>query len=98
MHRKISEEEPPYKLFVPYHSYLKKDELPLIPGEIAEISFGMQPTSLIVKKGCRLRLVIAGADKESFARYPKGESITPTYTIERNKVHASHIDIPIIKK
>ena len=98
MHRKISEEEPPYKIFVPYHSYLKKDELPLIPGEIAEISFGMQPTSLIIKKGCRLRLVIAGADKESFARYPKDESITPTYTIERNKVHASHIDIPIIKK
>jgi len=98
IHRKISDEKPPYKLFVPYHSYLKKDQLPLVPGEIAEISFGMQPTSLIVRKGCRLRLVIAGADKESFARYPKDESITPTFTIERNKVNASYIELPLIKK
>ena len=98
MHRKISDEEPPYKIFTPYHSFLKKDNLPLVPGEVAEISFGMQPTSLIIKKGYRLRLVIAGADRETFARYPKDENITPTFTIERNKVHASCIEIPIIKK
>ena len=98
IHRKISDEEPPYKIFTPYHSFLKKDNLPLVPGEVAEISFGMQPTSLIVKKGYRLRVVIAGADKETFARYPKDESITPTFTIERNKVHASYIELPIIKK
>lgn len=96
IHRKVSEEKPPYEIFVPYHTYLRKDGLPLVPGEIAEISFGMQPTSILIKKGYKLRVVLAGADKDTFARYP-AES-TPKLTIERNKIKASYIELPVISK
>ncbi len=96
IHRKISTETPPYNIFVPYHSYKNKDNWPLIPGEVAEIKFGMYPTSILLRKGFKLRLVIAGADKDSFARYPKEDN--PTLTIERNNNHPSLLELPIIQK
>ncbi len=95
IHRKISSEKPPYKNFIPYRTYMKKDALPLVPNETTEIKFGLHATSYLFKKGHRIRLALAGADKETFMRYPsKGK---PVITIERNKKHPSFIEIPIIK-
>ena len=95
IHRKISSEKPPYKNFIPYHTFLKKDALPLVPNEITEIKFGLIVTSVLVRKGHRIRLAIAGADKDTFKRYPsKGK---PVITIERNKKYPSFIDIPTIQ-
>jgi putative CocE/NonD family hydrolase len=95
IHRKISTEEPPYKLTIPYHSFRKKDAQPVIPGEIMEISFGFLPTSVLIRKGHRIRVAIAGADKDTFNRYPEEGNLT--YNFKRNKFHASYIDIPVIK-
>jgi len=81
---------------VPYHSFKRKDSLPLVPGEIANITFGMLPTSVLVRKGHRLRVALAGADKETFSRYPTEGS--PTISIIRDANHASFIEIPIIKR
>lgn len=94
--RMVSKDDPPYKIVVPYHSCKKEDAQPLVPGEITEITFGLLPTSILIKKGYKLRVVIAGADKDSFARYPK-EGI-PTITIERNKNYASYINLPTIPR
>ena len=96
LHRKISTELPPYKLLVPYHSFKKKDALPLVPGQVAELSFGLQPTSVLIRKGHRLRIAIAGADKDTFARIPT--TGVPTIKVARNKQHASWIDLPVIPR
>jgi putative CocE/NonD family hydrolase len=96
IHRKISPEEPPYKITVPYHSFRKKDSQLIVPGEIMEISYGFLPTSVLIRKGHRIRVALAGADKDTFNRYPAEG--TPTYTIKRNVSHSSYIDIPIIEK
>ncbi|MHA1895673.1 MAG: CocE/NonD family hydrolase [Candidatus Helarchaeota archaeon] len=96
MHRKISEEIPPYKLVIPYHSFKSKDALPVIPKEIMEIKFALNPISILLRKGSRMRLAIGGADKDTFARYP--ETGIPTITIERNSIHSSNVNLPIIKK
>ena len=96
IHRKISSEDPPCKILVPYHSYKKKDAEPLVPGEIAEIKFGMYPTSVLIRKGHRIRIAIAGIDKDTFAKYPAEGK--PTIKVHRNKNHASHIDLPLIVK
>jgi putative CocE/NonD family hydrolase len=93
IHRQVSTETPPYKMLAPYHSFEKKDATPLVPGEVAEISFGLLPTSVLIKKGHRLRIAIAGHDKDTFARIPaKG---TPVWTVQRNRVYASHVDLPV---
>jgi putative CocE/NonD family hydrolase len=96
IHRKISSEEPPYKILIPYHTYKKEDSALLIPGEIAEIKFGLHTTSVLIRKGHRIRIAIAGHDKDTFKRYP--EDGRPTITISSNKIHASYIDLPIIDK
>jgi putative CocE/NonD family hydrolase len=96
IHRKISEEEPQYKTMVPYHTFKQKDAMPMVPGEISDISFGFLPTSVLIRKGHKIRISIAGADKDTFDRYPSEGN--PTYTIQRNKNYPSFIDIPINKK
>ncbi len=94
IHRKVSDEPPPYEMPVPYHSFKRKDGMPLTPGKIAEVSFGLHPVSVLIKKGHRIRVAIAGQDKDTFARIP--EDGVPTITIARNATHASHIELPVI--
>ncbi|MHA1831808.1 MAG: CocE/NonD family hydrolase, partial [Candidatus Helarchaeota archaeon] len=92
---KISKDKPPYKTIIPYHSYLRKDISPLEPNKITEITFALYPTSILLKKGHRIRIAIGGADKDTFTRYPL--KYNPTITIERNKNYQSLILLPIIK-
>ena len=96
IHRKISTDTPPYEILIPYHSFKKKDASPMIPGEITEVTFGFRPTSVLIRKGHRLKLAIAGADKDTFRKYPTDGK--PTITIARNTSYASYIDVPIKKK
>lgn len=94
LHRKVSDEAPPYTMFGPYHSLLEKDAQPIIPGEVTEIAFDLLPLSVLLKKGQRIRVAIAGADKDTFEPIACCEA--PELTIERNSVYASCIDLPII--
>jgi uncharacterized protein len=96
IHRRVSPEQPTHKLFVPHHTYLRKDAQPLVPGEIAQLEFGMLPTSVLVRQGHHLRISIAGHDRDSFARIPaEGE---PTITLQRNSCYPSSIDLPVIPR
>jgi len=95
IHRKISTDDPPYEMTVPYHTFKQKDSQSVVPGELIEISFGFLPTSVLISKGHKIRVAIAGADKDTFDRYPAEG--TPTYTIKRNKNYTSFIEIPINK-
>jgi putative CocE/NonD family hydrolase len=96
LHRKISNEQPPYKIFVPCHSFKQKDAMPLVPGQMAELKFGLQPTSVLIRKGHRLRIAIAGHDKNTFARIPAEGS--PVIAVSRNKRNASWIDLPVVAR
>jgi putative CocE/NonD family hydrolase len=95
IHRKILSEEPPYKILIPYHSYKREDSAPLIPGKVTEVKFGLHATSVLIKKGHRIKIAITGADKDTFLRYPPEGR--PTITVSRNNLHSSYIDIPTIK-
>lgn len=96
IHRKVSADPAPYKLQVPYHSFKEKDAMPLVPGEIAEITFGLHPTSALIKKGHRIRIAIAGHDEGTFVRIPAEGA--PTITIVRNRLHASRVDLPVVQR
>ena len=66
----------------------------LTTGEVAELTFDLWPISVLIKKGHAIRIAIAGADKDSFERYPRDGSI-PEISIYRNKDYASHIILPV---
>lgn len=93
LHRKISNEQPPYKQFVPYHSFKRKDVQPLLPGQPAELTFGLNPISALLRRGWRLRVSISGADQDTFARIPAEGS--PNVEILLGGETASLIEIPM---
>jgi putative CocE/NonD family hydrolase len=93
--RKISEREPPFIFFGPYRTFERLDASPLEPGEIAELTFDLIATSVLIKKGHRIRIAIAGADKDTFARYPLDDDNVPDIRVERNKKFASKIILPM---
>jgi putative CocE/NonD family hydrolase len=96
LHRKVSQERPPYWTGSPYHSFRKKDGAPLVPGQLTQLRFGLLPTSVLVKKGHRIRIAVAGHDKSVFARVP-AEGV-PVITVERNKGHASYVELPTVRR
>ena len=82
----------PYEPLGPAHSFLRKDAEPLTPGEAATIRFSMYPTSVLLRKGHRIRLALAGADASLFDRYPAEGA--PTLTVYREAQRASYVDLP----
>lgn len=94
IHRQVSQEKSAYRLQVPYHSFKEADALPVEPGEITEISFGLLPTSVLVRKGRHISLSIAGHDAGNFARIPAEGR--PELTVQRNSLYPSHIDLPLV--
>lgn len=94
LHRQISPEKPPYAVFGPYHSFERQDGQPQQPGEVMQLSFDLLPTSVLIQKGHRLRVAIAGHDADTFARYPAQGNAT--LTLHRNTLYPSHIDLPIM--
>jgi len=95
IHRKISNARAPYKTFGPYHTFLRRDARPLVPGQVAELSFDLLPTSNLFRKGRRIRVAIAGADKDHFDP-PAGDP--PAVRVHHGGVHASRIDLPVIPR
>jgi predicted acyl esterase len=75
---------------------MKKDAMPLQPGAVAELRFGLQPISVLIKKGHRLRVAIAGQDKDTFMRIPAEG--TPQISVQRNTRGLSRIELPVIKR
>jgi putative CocE/NonD family hydrolase len=92
--RRVTEEPPLYKKLGPHRTELRADAMPLVPGEVAEITFELWATSVLIKQGHRIRVAVSGADKDTFLRYPKSGE-TPTFTVERNRHHASLIQLPM---
>jgi hypothetical protein len=92
INRKVSDEEPPYVQFGPYHSLERADAMPMIPGEVTEISFNLYATSVLIRQGHQIRIAIAGHDASMFMRYPKDD--TPVFTV----FHNSYIELPIRKR
>lgn len=96
IHRKISTEAAPYWLGVPYHTFKQADSSPLPRSEFVELHFGLQPTSVLVRKGHSLRVAIAGADKDTFAPIPSNSSAK--LRVSRSQIMPSSIELPIIKR
>jgi hypothetical protein len=85
-------DEAPYALTVPYHSFARADAEPLVPGEPAELVFDLQPISHLWRRGHRIRLAIAGADRDQFARLP---GPPPVWTLARGA--GSWLELPVVE-
>jgi len=99
LHRKLSNQDPPYTDVIPYRTYHRADRLPLAPGEIATIIVDLLPTSYQFKKGHHIRVAIAGRDQDHFAQNTNPPATPPsTITLHRTKSNPSHLQLPIISQ
>src|SRR5262249_57689596 len=83
----------PYAPLGPAHSFLRQDAEPLGLGEAATLRFALYPTSILLRKGHRLRIALAGADAGLFARYPAAGPVT--WTVYRERGRASFLELPM---
>jgi putative CocE/NonD family hydrolase len=96
IHRKVGEDPSGWDRPTPYHSFRSEDALPLVPGEVAELSFGLQPTSVLFRAGHRIRISIAGQDASAFRRIPAVG--TPELRVQRNAGYPSSIELPVVRR
>jgi uncharacterized protein len=80
---------------LPYHPGLRRDQKPLVPGEPVELAIDLYPTSRLFAAGHRIRITVAGADRDN-ARTPQ-LTPAPTLTVWRQPGRASWVDLPVIE-
>jgi putative CocE/NonD family hydrolase len=77
----------------PLHSYLSADAAPMTPGRAEPIRIALSPIAVIVRKGERLRLAIAGADSDNLERIPAAGP--ETLEVRRSRAAPSFIEAPV---
>lgn len=95
IHRKVSPAPEGWPPGIPYHSFLSADAEDQVPGEVFQLTLALEPTSFLFREGHRIRIAIAGHDAASFRFVP--ETGTPLLKIQRNAVHPSRIDLPVVR-
>jgi predicted acyl esterase len=67
----------------------------MVAGQSAEIALDLLPTSYLFRRGHRVRIAIAGADRDNFAA-PAGPPAV--FTIFRETARPSHIELPVVQR
>jgi uncharacterized protein len=93
--RKVSPDPPPYWQAGPYHSLKRADYMPMIPDELTELSFALFPTSALIRPGHKIRISLAGADKDYYVRIPEIGNQVWRVSLRANA--PSFIDLPVIQ-
>jgi hypothetical protein len=86
----------PYRVLYPYHSFRERDAAPMTPGALSELRFGLLPVSVLFQRGHRIRIALAGADKDTFARVPAEGPVT--WRVSRTASAPSYIDLPVVSR
>ena len=93
IHRKLTR-NPYFPQESPYHSYKVSDGIPVVKGQTEQWTLRLWPTSVRIAAGERLRLAIAGADADTFARIPSDGELK--ITIDRRRDALSFVDLPLV--
>ena len=93
LHRKLSDTHVEHLNGLPYRTFKRRDALPLNPGDVAKLVFAFLPTSYQFKQGHRIRLALAGTDRDHFASI---SDQSRTLTIFHTNHQASHLELPVV--
>jgi len=90
-HRKLAAGTPPYQTPAPYRTFTRADTRPLEPNEPAELRFDLLPISWQFRAGHRLRLALAGADRDHFVVW----SPSPRLAVHHGPARPSCLELPV---
>jgi predicted acyl esterase len=74
----IPADQVPWRVFGPFPAMARATYAPLTPGKMERVEITLFPTSALIRQGHRLRLALAGADRETFERVPSKGGVTWT--------------------
>jgi putative CocE/NonD family hydrolase len=75
------------------HSFRRADALAVVPGEIFTIAFKLFATAALIRRGHRIRLAIAGADRDTFRLLSNGRP--ERFDIHRGGPEPSAVTLPL---
>ena len=78
---------------IPQRTFRRAEAIPLIPNEVVPLTLDLLPISYQFKKGHRIRVALAGADKDHFQAL---DGPPPIWKIWHTPDHPSHITLPVI--
>lgn len=92
VHRRIADPGSlPYDQGPAAHSFRRADAMPVTPGEVMEVRFALFPVAALIRSGHRIRVAIAGADRDVFRIYSGGGP--DTYTISYGGARQSRLEL-----
>jgi uncharacterized protein len=92
IHRQVCD-TPLYETPGTCRTFRRSDAWPLTLVEVAELTFDLLPTSYLFPAGSRIRISIAGADRDHFEALP---GPAPTVRIHHGGEHASRLNLPVM--
>jgi len=78
---------------IPYHTYRRADATSLKPGEVVPLTIDLLPTSYQFKQGHRIRVSLAGADRDHFQIL---EGPPPLWEVWHTPDRSSRIELPVV--
>lgn len=95
LHRRLSTPPDWYPAGLPYRTFNRADAAPLVPGEVAELTFDLLPTSFLFRKGNRIRISVTQADRDHFVT-PVGAA--PVAELLRSGAFAPRVEVPVVPR
>ena len=92
LHRRVAPAapaDPP----LPLRSYKRADAWPLEPDHVAELAFDLLPIAYLFAAEHRVRLALAGADRDHFAPIP---GAPPSFTVHRGATLPLRLRLPVV--
>jgi len=93
LHRKMRHCPPNYVTTWPFHSFRKDDAQAMTPGVFERVSFALLPTAWCFAEKSRIRVSIAGADRDHCGQVPHGRP--PVFGIGTGGALSSSITLPL---
>jgi uncharacterized protein len=90
-HKPRDAHERPYNSPDRAPSNFRHDAEALVPGKPVELTISMWPMSVLLRKGHCLRVALAGADADTFRRYPPAGDVT--WRVYRQSGLKSHLEL-----
>lgn len=84
---------------IPYHPYTEASKQPVPTGQVTRFDIEVFPTFAEIADGHRLRLTLTTSDTPHLSPVPNDlpNLIGGVYQVQRNKAHASYLNVPIAR-
>ncbi|KAJ4012020.1 hypothetical protein NW752_004415 [Fusarium irregulare] len=101
--RKVDQEHPKHREWLPHRNYTSKDVLPVIQGEVYAVDVEIWPTNVVVDKGGKLVFEVSSGDTQGSGIFQHNDTVdrSPEIFQGQNHIHfgprqQNYVTLPVI--